>query len=83
MDEMEDRLVRCFSSVFPDLSPEQIRTATAESLPAWDSLAAVTLVAVLQQEYGIQINLADLAELVSFEAVQNYVRRTDSVPGGK
>ena len=74
MDEMEDdRLVRCFSSVFPDLSPEQIRTATAESLSAWDSLAAVTLVAVLQQEYGIQINLMDLPDLDSFKAVRNYV----------
>lgn len=75
MDELEDRLVRCFSSVFPGLTTEQIHTASAESLSAWDSLASVTLVAVLQQEYEIQINLMDLAELVSFEAVQKYIRK--------
>ena len=73
MDEMADRLVRCFSSVFSDLTTEQIRTASVESLSAWDSLTAVTLVAVLQQEFGFQINLTDLPELVSFEAVQNYI----------
>ena len=75
MDEMEDRLVRCFSSVFPDLTAEQIRAASVETVPVWDSLAAVTLVAVLQEEFGLQINLIDLPELVSFVAVQNYVRK--------
>jgi acyl carrier protein len=75
MDEMETRLIRCFSSVFPDLSTEQIHAASMESVPAWDSLAAVTLVAVLQEEFGLQINLMDLPELVSFVAVQNYVRK--------
>jgi acyl carrier protein len=74
MDEMETRLARCFSSVFPELAAEQIRSASMDSVPAWDSLAAVTLVAVLQEEFGLQINLMDLPELVSFAAVQNYVR---------
>jgi acyl carrier protein len=49
-----------------------------ESVPAWDSLAAVTLVAVLQEEFGLQINLIDLPELVSFAGVQNYVRKHKS-----
>lgn len=79
MDEMEARLVRCFSSVFLDLTPEQIRTASVESVPAWDSLAAVTLVAVLQEEFGLQIELIDLPELVSFVAVENYVRKHNIV----
>jgi acyl carrier protein len=79
MDEMEARLIRCFSSVFPNLTAEQIRTVSVKSAPAWDSLAAVTLVAVLQEEFGLQINLIDLPELVSFEAVQNYVRKHKNV----
>ena len=74
MDDMENRLIRCFSSVFSDLTVEQIRAASVESEPAWDSLAAVRLLAVLQQEFGISINLMDLPELVSFGAVQDYVR---------
>jgi len=73
MDNLESRLVNCFSSVFPDLSEEQIRNASVESVPEWNSLAAVTLVAVLQEEFGLQVNLADLPRLVSFAAVKNYV----------
>jgi acyl carrier protein len=79
MDETENRLIRCFSSVFPDLTTEQIRGASMDSVPAWDSLAAVTLVAVLQEEFGLRINLMDLPELVSFVAVQNYVRKNNIV----
>jgi acyl carrier protein len=74
MDNLEHRLVRCFSSVFPDLNEEQIRNASIDSVPAWHSLAAVTLVAILQEEFALQVSLADLPNLVSFSTVQNYVR---------
>jgi acyl carrier protein len=73
MSEQEDRLARCFASVFPGLMPEEIRTASAESVAAWDSLAAVTLVAVVQQEFGVEINPLDLPELSSFDALRTYL----------
>lgn len=73
MSEQEDRLARCFASVFPALTPEEIRTASAESVAAWDSLAAVTLVAVVQQEFGVEIDPLDLPELSSFEALRTYL----------
>jgi acyl carrier protein len=72
--ELEDRLMRCFSAVFPALTAEQIRTSSPEFLSAWDSLTAVTLSAVLEEEFGLQINPADLPDPVTFEAVQNYIR---------
>ena len=75
MDDLEGRLVRCFSSLFSDLTPEQIHVASVESVSAWDSLTSVTLIAVIQQEFGISINLMDLPELDSFDAVENYVRK--------
>jgi acyl carrier protein len=74
MDNLEDRLVRCFSSVFPDLNEEQIRNANVDSVPGWHSLASVTLVSVVQEEFGMQVSLTDLPNLVSFAAVQNYVQ---------
>ena len=74
MPDLDARLLRCFSSVFAELPPEEIRAATAESLSAWDSLAAVTLVAVLQQEFGLQIALADYPKLKSFQAIESYLR---------
>ena len=75
MSELENRLVRCFSSVFPGLTPEEIQSASVQSLAAWDSLAAVTLVAVVEQEFGIQIDLLDLEELNSFAAIRAYLVR--------
>jgi acyl carrier protein len=74
MPDLDARLLRCFSSVFADLPPEEIRAASAESLSAWDSLAAVTLIAVLQQEFGLQIALADYPKLKSFAAIDAYIR---------
>lgn len=75
MSELESRLIRCFSSVFPALTPEEIRAASAQSLAAWDSLVAVTLVAVVQQEFSVEIDLLDLPELDSFAAFLTYLRR--------
>ena len=74
MDNLEHRLVRCFSSVFPELNEDQIRNASVDSVPDWHSLASVTLVSVVQEEFGVQVGLTDLPNLVSFSAVQNYVQ---------
>jgi acyl carrier protein len=74
MDNLEHRLVRCFSSVFPGLNEDQIRNASVDSVPDWHSLASVTLISVVQEEFGVQVGLTDLPNLVSFSAVQNYVR---------
>jgi acetyltransferase-like isoleucine patch superfamily enzyme len=75
LQNTDERLVRCFSSVFPDLSEQQIRSASIQSVPVWDSLAAVTLIALVQQEFGIEIDLADFPQLTSFEAVRNFIQK--------
>jgi acyl carrier protein len=74
MNNLEHRLVRCFSSVFPALSEDQIRNASVDSVPDWHSLASVTLISVVQEEFGVQVRLTDLPNLISFSAVQNYVQ---------
>lgn len=75
MPDIDARLTRCFASVFPTLPPEEIRSASVESVPAWDSLAAVTLVAVLEQEFDTQIDLMELPDLTSYAAVRNYLQK--------
>jgi len=75
MSEQESRLTRCFASVFPALTPEEIRAASAQSLDAWNSLAAVTLAAVVEQEFSVHIDLLELSELDSFDAFRTYLRR--------
>jgi acyl carrier protein len=75
MPELDDRLTRCFASVFPALSPDQIRAASVETVPDWDSLAAVTLIAVLEEEFNTSIDLMDMPELTSYSAVRDYLQR--------
>jgi acyl carrier protein len=68
-------LVRCFASVFPWLAPEEIRSISAESAESWDSLSAVTLAAVVQEEFGLDIGPEVLPNLDSFEAFLRYLRQ--------
>lgn len=69
-----DRLVRCFEAVFPALQPAQIEAASAETIPEWDSLAAATLVALVEEQFGIQIQEPSLMRLTSFDAYRDLLR---------
>lgn len=73
MTEIEEKLVRCFQAVFPGLSSAQIRNASSETLSDWNSLSAVTLVSVVEEEFGISIGMTDLVALDSFRAFQQCV----------
>ncbi|HZP07522.1 MAG TPA: acyl carrier protein [Terracidiphilus sp.] len=73
MSEQENRLLQCFASVFPGLSEDEIRQINAESNGEWDSLATVTLAAVVQEEFSLEIDPEILPQLDSFEAFRKYV----------
>jgi acyl carrier protein len=74
MSELEDRLTRCFASVFPELSETEIRNASTESVGVWDSLSSVTLAAVIQEEFNLEIDLEILPTLESFESFRDYLK---------
>jgi len=75
MDEMEKRLVACFSAVLPELAPEEISQATAASVQNWDSVATVTLLAVVEEEFGISIDHEDPARFDSFKGILTYLQQ--------
>ena len=75
MDEMEKRLAACFSAVLPELSPEEIRQASAASVESWDSVATVTLIAVVEEEFGISIEDIDPARFDSFKNILAYLQQ--------
>lgn len=74
MSELERRLITCFASVFPTLTEEEIRSASTESVGVWDSLSFVTLAAVVQEEFDLQIDLVVLPDLDSFHAFRDYLQ---------
>ena len=80
MAYLDDRLVRCILSVFPTLTQDEARAAKMEFLMDADSLAAVTLVALIDQEFEVDIDLESLLKLGSFEALQQFVASKLSQP---
>jgi acyl carrier protein len=74
-EDLETRLIGCFKVIFPSLDEKQIRHATSTSVPAWDSMAMVTLVNVVEEEFGTLIDMQDGHELTSFERFLDYMRR--------
>ena len=64
MDNIEKRLTACFSAVLTELAPEEIAQASSTSVASWDSLAAVTLLAVVEEEFGIRIDDEDSRRLL-------------------
>jgi acyl carrier protein len=69
MHDVQDRLIKCFATVFPELSPEEIVKTTADCAANQDSLSAVTLLAVVQEEFGLDLEVDDMENLVSFKAM--------------
>lgn len=77
MDDMERRLTECFSAVLPEVTAEEISQATAASLASWDSVTTVTLIAVIEEEFDVCIEIDDPAQFDSFQGILKYLRNGD------
>ena len=77
MDEVSirQRLEDCFQAVFPELNQTDIATATPETVPDWDSVAQVTLISLVEEEFAVQLTEDEYGEMLSFEAWYAYLKR--------
>lgn len=73
MDDVTQRLIKCFQSVFPDLPESKIPEASQSAISSWDSIAAVTLASVTAEEFGIPMNFDGLEGLNSFDNMRKWV----------
>jgi hypothetical protein len=73
-DTVEFRLAVCFRTLFPDLSSAEIPRVTASSMASWDSMATVTLVALVEEEFGIRMAPDDYVFASSYPLLLDYVR---------
>jgi acyl carrier protein len=73
MPDVGTRLVGCFLMVFPELTEADIRSASQERMEQWDSVAAITLVNVIEEEFRTQIDYDHLPDLDSFAKVLEYL----------
>ena len=65
MNEIQDRLDRCFAAVFSDLPEAQIRSASVESEKGWDSVASATLITAIEEEFDVDT----AGELTPYSAI--------------
>jgi acyl carrier protein len=78
MDESRERLAQCFRAVFPSLTDdEKICAASQATVPEWDSVAAIMLVNVIEEEFQIQMDFEMLGDLTSFDRVLDYLKRVE------
>ena len=69
-----ERLARCFCEVFPHLSEERAREACFSVMDEWDSLASLSLVAVVEDEFGVTLPDETVANLDSYARILDAVR---------
>lgn len=74
--EIKSRLVNCFGTAFPELAPQEIPTVSMGSLASWNSLAGITLLSLIEEEFAISISPDDAADLVSFELILDYLQKS-------
>jgi acyl carrier protein len=73
MTDTRERVAKCFHIVFPDL-PVPVERATQANVPQWDSVAAITLINVLEEEFGTPIDFEVAADLNTFDDVAAYIQ---------
>ena len=78
MPDLESRLARCFAIAFPVLTPQEIPLWSMASLASWDSLAGITLISLIEEEFGVSVSPDDVPDLVSFGLILDYLRRTQT-----
>lgn len=73
-DRIRERLVGCFEKVFPALPKDVIPAATHDNVAGWDSLTQVTLVALIGEEFELEVDFEEFESATSFPRLLKVVR---------
>lgn len=74
MTEIESRVSKCFGNVFPELAEADRARASQASLAAWDSVAHITLLSAVSEEFGVDLEDESYESLSSFPLVVECVK---------
>ena len=79
MSDTGTRLAQCLSAYFTGLSADEIPRASMATVGEWDSMASVTLIAVVGEEFGIEIAPKDYERFVSYQLILDYLENVRRV----
>ena len=75
MPPMEDKLREAFVAAL-GIAPSEVTDALVYSEhPAWDSVAHMTLIAAIEEAFGIMIDAQDVIDMSSFGVAKRIVAR--------
>lgn len=60
-DQVFDRLEEVFRDVFDDDSITLYEDTTADDIDDWDSIEHITLIAAVEQEFGIKFTMGEVS----------------------
>jgi len=61
---MEERIIKILGLAFnKDLSDAKVADCVPDKIEGWDSLAYLNLVTLLEEEFSVSFELADIAEM--------------------
>ncbi len=75
MNNVKERVAQCFSNVFPRIRPDEIPSASTALIADWDSVAQVTLLSSISEEFGFDFELEDMEELTSYPLIVAYLEK--------
>lgn len=70
MYDLDVRLSALFHAAFPGMSEQDVHNATRDSVGQWDSIGAMTLVTLIEEEFGTQFDLDEAAEWASYQQIR-------------
>ena len=73
MTDIQSGVANCFSNVFPDLAAGDIQRASQASLVQWDSVAHVTLLSAISEEFQLDLDEESFESLTSYLLIVDFV----------
>ena len=73
MNDIASRVSQCFVNVFPDIVVADVPRASQADLPQWDSVAHVTLLSAVAEEFQIELDDASFEQLTSYPLIVDFV----------
>lgn len=73
MNDLDARLTTCFVNAFPALDPAAASSATSDTMPDWDSMASITLMTLVQEEFGVDLDLERMEDFNSYEKLRSWL----------
>jgi acyl carrier protein len=73
--ENEEKLQRVFHAIFKLAPGTDLAGVRPNQTPEWDSLGHVTLVAALESEFNVNLDMADALRITSFDVARQVLEQ--------